>query len=74
MISLRPGWTGWSIAAALTLAVFLPHPTTTTSAKADEFGPVKPIEVKKELAALGKRLFYDTRLSGDTSLSCSSCH
>ncbi|NNE23266.1 MAG: photosynthetic protein synthase I [Rhizobiales bacterium] len=43
-------------------------------ALAEEFGPVKPIEVKKELAALGKRLFYDTRLSGDTSLACASCH
>ena len=25
-------------------------------------------------AELGKRLFYDTRLSGDTSVSCASCH
>jgi len=40
----------------------------------DDFGPVKPIKVKKELAELGKRLFYDTRLSGDTSLACASCH
>ncbi|NSX55654.1 cytochrome-c peroxidase [Parasulfitobacter algicola] len=35
---------------------------------------IEPLEVKAELAELGKRLFYDTRLSGDTSLSCASCH
>ncbi len=42
--------------------------------RAQEFGPVEPIEVNKELAELGKRLFYDTRLSGDTELACASCH
>lgn len=37
-------------------------------------GPVKPIEVNKKRAELGKRLFFDTRLSGDGELSCASCH
>ncbi len=32
------------------------------------------MEVKPALADLGKRMFYDTRLSGDTTLSCASCH
>ncbi len=41
---------------------------------ADGFGPVPPIEVKPALAELGKRLFFDPRLSGDAALSCSSCH
>jgi len=27
-----------------------------------------------ETIALGRKLFYDTRLSGDNSLSCASCH
>jgi len=36
--------------------------------------PLQPLEVNPAQAELGKRLFYDTRLSGDTSLSCSSCH
>ena len=36
--------------------------------------PMKPMDVKPELAELGKRMFYDTRLSGDATLSCSSCH
>lgn len=47
---------------------------TAHEARAADPSPVKPIEVKGELAALGKRLFYDPRLSGDTSLSCASCH
>ncbi|MVO18415.1 photosynthetic protein synthase I [Rhodobacteraceae bacterium CY05] len=36
--------------------------------------PLDPLDVNPAQAELGKRLFYDTRLSGDTSLSCSSCH
>ena len=36
--------------------------------------PLPPFEVNPARAELGKRLFYDARLSGDTSLSCSSCH
>jgi len=43
-------------------------------ALAQDAGPIKPIDVKPALANLGKRMFYDTRLSGDTSLSCASCH
>ena len=33
-----------------------------------------PLDADPALAELGKRMFYDTRLSGDTALSCSSCH
>ncbi|MEE8118197.1 MAG: cytochrome c peroxidase [Gammaproteobacteria bacterium] len=43
-------------------------------AAAAEFGPVPNAEVNKARAALGKRLFFDSRLSGDTQLSCASCH
>lgn len=45
-----------------------------TSAIAQEAGPIAPMDVNAARAELGKRLFYDPRLSGDTSLSCSSCH
>ncbi|MFQ5955695.1 MAG: cytochrome-c peroxidase [Kiloniellales bacterium] len=41
---------------------------------AEKFGPVPPIKVKPELAELGKRLFFDPRLSGDAAISCASCH
>lgn len=32
------------------------------------------IEYNKDKAALGKKLFFDTRLSKDDSVSCASCH
>lgn len=36
--------------------------------------PEPPLDVDPAIAELGKRLFYDTRLSGDTTLACASCH
>ena len=36
--------------------------------------PEPPLDVNPARAELGKRLFYDTRLSGDASLACASCH
>lgn len=41
---------------------------------AKDFGPVPALEVKADLAELGKRLFFDPRLSGDATISCASCH
>lgn len=42
--------------------------------EAAEFGPVKPQKFNAKKAELGKRLFYDKRLSGDAAISCASCH
>lgn len=36
--------------------------------------PLPEPRVDMTKAALGRRLFFDTRLSGDGTLSCSSCH
>jgi cytochrome c peroxidase len=38
--------------------------------------PVVPADnpISEEKVQLGRRLFYDTRLSGNSSYSCSSCH
>ena len=44
------------------------------TALAQDKGPIKPMDVKPALAELGKRMFYDVRLSGDTTLACASCH
>ena len=55
------------LAAALALAVPLAG-----SAAAGE--AVAPIEVDQARAELGKRLFFDPRLSGDAQLACASCH
>ena len=35
---------------------------------------LEPLPVKPALVELGKRLFFDPRLSGDSELSCASCH
>ncbi|MCK5444926.1 MAG: cytochrome-c peroxidase, partial [Rhodospirillaceae bacterium] len=43
-------------------------------ATAAEFGPVQAIKVDAKKAAVGKRLFFDKRLSGDSSQSCATCH
>lgn len=43
-------------------------------ATAADFGPVSAIKVDAKKAALGKRLFFDKRLSGDSSQSCATCH
>ncbi len=44
------------------------------AAEPKAFGPVPVIKVDAKKAALGKRLFFDPRLSGDASISCSTCH
>jgi cytochrome c peroxidase len=36
--------------------------------------PVPAFKVDAKKAALGKRLFFDPRLSGDATISCASCH
>jgi len=40
----------------------------------EDFGPVPAIKVDPAKAALGKRLFFDKRLSGDAAIACASCH
>ncbi len=37
-------------------------------------GPLPQLKVDEAKAALGKRLFFDQRLSGDAAISCASCH
>jgi len=36
--------------------------------------PIEAVAVDKDKAALGKQLFFDTRLSHDNSISCAHCH
>ncbi|PYG33375.1 cytochrome-c peroxidase [Pelagimonas varians] len=45
-----------------------------TAALAQDSVPIQPMDVNAARAELGKRMFYDTRLSGDTTLACASCH
>ena len=41
---------------------------------AEKAGPLPQLKVNKAKAELGKRLFFDKRLSGDVGISCSTCH
>ncbi|MFV2033746.1 MAG: cytochrome-c peroxidase [Halocynthiibacter sp.] len=45
-----------------------------SGAQAQEFGPIEAVKVDPKKAALGKRLFFDKKLSGDSSQSCATCH
>lgn len=48
---------------------------TVPMATAQEFAPLPDApEVNESRAKLGEMLFFDSRLSGDTGHSCSSCH
>ncbi len=59
------------LVAALGIAVaFAP----TVSRAAEKFGPVSAPKFDAKKAELGKRLFYDVRLSGDAAISCATCH
>ncbi len=69
--SMRLGG-GLNIALALAIAMSFTLPSSNTLA--DEAGPVEAIKVDAKKAALGKRLFFDKRLSGDSSQSCATCH
>jgi cytochrome c peroxidase len=37
-------------------------------------GALESLKVDEKKAQLGKRLFFDTRLSGDAAISCATCH
>ena len=39
-----------------------------------DLGPLPPIKFNKAKAELGKRLFFDKRVSGDVGISCATCH
>ncbi len=41
---------------------------------APDLGPLPPIPYDAAKAELGKRLFFDKRLSGDAGIACASCH
>lgn len=55
-------------------SAFLCASLISLAAMAQQATPVSPMDVDPARAELGKRLFYDTRLSGNTLLSCASCH
>ena len=48
--------------------------TSSDARAAEDFGPVKAMQFDAKKAALGKRLFFDKRLSSDVAISCATCH
>lgn len=76
--------TAWREIAALVLVLFVFSLTgvalETLKNKFPKIGPLPPVSIPKdnpmspEKTELGKMLFFDTRFSGDGSISCSTCH
>ena len=64
---IRQGHLLASLALAVSCAI-------TSMASADGVGPLPELKINKAKAELGKRLFFDKRLSGDAAISCATCH
>ncbi len=47
---------------------------TATTGMAADIGPLPKLKTDILKAELGKRLFFDKRISGDAGIACSSCH
>jgi len=62
------------LAAGLIVSSLASLPAARAAGPGGQFGPLPAPKVNPARAALGKRLFYDTRLSGDAGISCASCH
>lgn len=58
-----------TLAAAASLAL-----SAGTAAADGQQGSLPELTVDQAKAALGKRLFFDNRLSGDSAISCATCH
>jgi len=64
------------LSAGISLSILTPI----TQAGVPDIGPLPPVPVNPdnpptpERIALGKKLFFDNRISGNGSMNCSSCH
>ncbi|MBT6095280.1 MAG: c-type cytochrome [Rhodospirillaceae bacterium] len=67
-------WLTGACAGALAIIASLVLTGIAEAADNKAFGPVPKLKVDAKKAALGKRLFFDVRLSGDAAISCASCH
>ncbi len=62
---------GFLVTAALGMGLILANPVAVAGA---DIGPLPTLKVNQARAELGKRLFFDKRLSGDAAISCGTCH
>ena len=56
------------------LAVAVSFAMSGIASAKDAPGPLPELKINKAKAELGKRLFFDKRLSGDAAISCATCH
>jgi cytochrome c peroxidase len=60
------------------ILLFLITPVASSWGAAMSSGPFSPLPTEKQhdakIAKLGKKLFYDSRLSKDNQITCNSCH
>ncbi len=61
-------------AAAIMTAFPMAGSIAAKKTDAAELGPLPALKINKKKSELGKRLFFDKRLSGDAAISCASCH
>ena len=47
---------------------------TSVQSQASDIGPLPKLKIDAVKAKLGKALFFDPRLSGDSAISCGTCH
>ncbi len=72
MITTRPFLTKRGfLVTALGMGLVLANPAAVAGA---DIGPLPTLKVNQARAELGKRLFFDKRLSGDAAISCATCH
>ncbi len=55
-------------------ALLLPAAASLAQQKAPDLAPLPASKYNKDMAELGRFLFFDTRLSGDAAISCATCH
>lgn len=74
MSKSKPG--GAAIARVLVTAAVLLQPAASAWAQAagPDLAPLPEQKFNKDMAEMGKYLFFDPRLSGDAALSCATCH
>jgi cytochrome c peroxidase len=62
-------------ACAVTLIAILGSPVAVLAAEYPALGPLPEKKAPKaSLVEMGKRLFFDARISGDGGISCATCH
>ena len=68
-VRVKTGRTLLAVALGLSMAVGAAH-----AGNYPDIGPLPQIKTDKAKAELGKRLFFDKRVSGDAGIACSTCH